>query len=250
MNLIYGVSGVLHRIRVKLYPNYLPGGEGTFLARTDSEASLSVEQVCAAGHERGGFTGKFEDRVKYVKEYFAELAYHLCNGFAVNTGYFTIYPNIGGTFKSVHEPPDSKKHPLSFRFRAHKPLCELAKHITVEVEGEANITGYIDTFTDNEVHAVNSLYVPGNMFTITGDKIKITGGDTVCGVYFVPLDDPGKAIRVTRIAENSPSKITGIAPNTGQIYNRIEIHTQYTGSGSTSLKSPRIITSSFILEQA
>jgi hypothetical protein len=31
MDLIYGVSQVLHRIKLKLYPNYLPGREGTFL---------------------------------------------------------------------------------------------------------------------------------------------------------------------------------------------------------------------------
>ena len=42
MNLTYGTKQVMHRIRVKLYPNYLPGGVGTFLTRTDSEACLKV----------------------------------------------------------------------------------------------------------------------------------------------------------------------------------------------------------------
>ncbi len=38
MAIINDVKEVLHRIRVKLYPNYLPHVEGTYLARTVSEA--------------------------------------------------------------------------------------------------------------------------------------------------------------------------------------------------------------------
>jgi hypothetical protein len=98
MNLIYGVQQVMHRIRVKLYPNYLPVGEA-FLARTDSEASLNIEQVCAALRERGGYKGDFSQLVDHVQKFFGEAAYQLCDGFAVNTGYFSIYPNLGGTFK-------------------------------------------------------------------------------------------------------------------------------------------------------
>jgi len=63
MSLLYGVSQVMHRIKVKLYPNYLPGGDGTFLARTNSEAALSIPQICAALCERGGYKGDFDDLV-------------------------------------------------------------------------------------------------------------------------------------------------------------------------------------------
>ena len=48
MAVISDVTKVLHRIRARLYPNYLHGIDGAFLARTDDEASLSIEQVCAA----------------------------------------------------------------------------------------------------------------------------------------------------------------------------------------------------------
>ena len=52
MNLTYGTKQVMHRIRVKLYPNYLPGGEGTFLTRTDSEACLKVQSTFKLGSLR------------------------------------------------------------------------------------------------------------------------------------------------------------------------------------------------------
>jgi hypothetical protein len=32
----------------QLYPNYLPHVEGTYIARTDNEASLAIAEVCAA----------------------------------------------------------------------------------------------------------------------------------------------------------------------------------------------------------
>jgi hypothetical protein len=44
MAIINNITEVLHRLRVKLYPNYLPNVEGTYIARTDSEASLNIEQ--------------------------------------------------------------------------------------------------------------------------------------------------------------------------------------------------------------
>jgi hypothetical protein len=39
MAVINNVTEVLHRIRARLYPNYLHGVEGVFIARTDDEAS-------------------------------------------------------------------------------------------------------------------------------------------------------------------------------------------------------------------
>ena len=41
MAIINKVNEVLHRIRAKLYPNYLQAVEGAYIARTDDEASLS-----------------------------------------------------------------------------------------------------------------------------------------------------------------------------------------------------------------
>ena len=249
MNLNYGVSQVMHRIRVKLYPNYLPKG-GSYIARTDNEASLTIEQVCAALCDRGGFKRDYDELVDFVKKFFDEAAYQLCDGFAINTGYFSIYPKLGGTFKTVHESPDPKKHPLSFHFRPLKKLRDLAEHIHVIVEGEANVSGYIDTFTDTDEHAENSIFVPGNMFVLTGHKIKIAGDDPDCGLYLVPVDDPSKAVKIWRISENGASKITGIMPSSQNMLSRLEIRTQFAGSGGIFLKTPRIISSSFTLEEA
>jgi hypothetical protein len=249
MNLIYGVKQVMHRIRVKLYHNYFPKG-GPYIARTDSEATLNVDQICAAARDRGGFVGDFEDFADYVKQFLNEAAYQLLDGFAVNMGYFSIHANLGGTFDTVHELPDPRKHPLTFRFHPLKPMRELAESTHVVVEGLADTDGYIDEFLDSENASVNGVYEPGNQFMISGHKIKIAGDDPGCGLYFVPAGSGGPPVKVTRIVENSANKIIGIIPETSWAYCKLEIHTQYSGSTTVFLKNTRVITSEFTLEHA
>ena len=250
MAIINDVNEVLHRIRVKLYPNYLPNVEGIYIARTNNEASLTIEQVCAALKNRGGFTGNYEDLTENIRQFFDEAAYQLCDGFAVNMKYFSVHPNVGGTFNSDREAHDHEKHPVTFRFRTRSALRKLVEHIAIDIEGVADTAGWIDEFIDTDENSINTLYVPGDQFVINGHKIKVAGDNPAVGVYFVPVDNPAQAVQVTRIAENTPSKIIGIAPQVQNMHNRIEIRTQYNGSNSSFLKTPRVITSSFILEEA
>ena len=249
MSVINNINEVLHRIRVKLYPNYLPSSGGVYIARTNNEAVLTIEKVCAALKNRGGFTGSYETLTEYVRQFFDEAAYQLCDGYAINTGYFSIHPNVGGTFSSVNEDRDKKKHPISFRFRTLSALRKLADLIEVDVEGLADTSGWIDEFTDIEENSVNGIFLEGNQFSITGNKIKIAGDDPSCGVYFVPVDDPTKAVKATRIAVNTPTKIVGIGVKTNYMHNKLEVRTQYTNSSGILLKTPRVVTSSFVLEE-
>jgi len=238
-----------YKIRSVLHPNYLPGTEGTFQARTVNEASLSVKQVCSFLFNRGGFEGDYDKLVDNVQQYFEEVVYLLCNGMAINTGYFTIYPNIGGTFDSALETHDPEKHPISFRFRTLAKLRRLIDEITVSVEGVADASGWIDEFLDTDENETNSVFIPGNVFIIQGSKIKLAGDNPNVGLYFVPVDNPAQAVKVMRIVENNPNKIIGVAPQTGYQQNRIEVRTQFTGSNNILLKAPRVITSDFTLEE-
>ena len=64
----------------------------------------------------------------------------------------------------------------------------------------------------------------------------------------MPVDNPSAYLQTKRIAENSASKIIGIAPDTGHACNRIEIHTQYLGAKSRFLKTPKILSAAFTVE--
>ena len=244
------LSMIFHRIRVKLYPSYLPNVEGAYVAKTNNEKTLTIEDVCTILKTRAGFTGKYEDLLQNLKQYYDEVVYQLCDGYAVTNGYYTIHPNIGGTFNSATETHDIEKHPIDFRFGTRAKLRNMARNISVDIEGIADCSGYIDMFTDYEQDSTNESFTPGNQFAIHGHKIKLAGDEPDIGVYFVPVDDPTQAVKVERIAENNPSKITGIIPVTQHQFNRIEIRTRFSGSGSIKLKAPRTITSSFVIEAA
>jgi hypothetical protein len=245
---VYSVYERMHKMRAKLYPNYLPKGEGTYIARTASESSVTVEDICAAMKNRGGYDGSYEDAVQTIRHFLKETEYQLSDGFSVNLGLFTIHPNIGGVFQSEKEAHDHKKHPITFRFQSLKPLRDLRQSIDVIIEGIADTNGYIDEFIDYDDNLTNHSLVDGNMFAIHGHKIKLEGTDPGVGVFFVPVSNPALAVKAARIAENTASKITGITPNPQSQYSRIEIRTQYSGS-PTLLKTLRVITSSFTLEQ-
>jgi hypothetical protein len=248
MSLIYGTETPMHRMRVKSYPNYLPGMENTFLTRTDSEATLDIEQVCAALRDRGGYQGDYEHLVYNVKRFFGEVAYQLCDGYTVNTGYFSLYPNLGGTLETPRQKPVPEKNPLTFRIRPHKPMKDMAKTIDVLVDGEADAVAYIETFIDTDEREVNQGFMPGHMFVINGSKIKIFGDDPGNGLYLVPTNNT-PPVKVTRISENTSSRVTGVLPDSDIFPNcKVEIRTQYSGT-EKPLKNPRIITSRFTIER-
>jgi len=242
------LKDILHKIKVKLYPNYLHHTEGLYIARTDSEATLSVEDVCTTLKNRGGFQGKYDELVDNIHQFFDELVYQVLDGYAVSTRYFSIHTNIGGTFNSDKEAHDHNKHKISFRFRTLKPLIELSRTINVEILGVADVGGYIDEYIDYDTNTTNSVFASNSLFTIHGHKIKVAGDDPACGVFFVPVDNPAKAVKVTRISDNTGNKISGVTPPVQGQNIKIEIRTQYGGSG-TMLKSPRVITSGFTMEQ-
>jgi hypothetical protein len=200
---------------------------------------------------RAGYQGEHESALQTIRHFFNEMLYQLADGFSVNLGFGTIHPNIGGIFKSDKEPYDPEKHPITYRFQPLKALRILSNETGVIIEGYANINGQIDEYAnmDRLDIAINTIFVPGDQFIISGDKIKVAGDDPANGVYMVPVEDPSKALKLDRIVENSPGRIIGLMhQSTGYAYNRVEIRTQFTGS-NTLLKTPRIITSSFILEE-
>jgi len=244
-------DSLLHRIRVKLYPSYLPKVEGKYIAKTNNQKALTIEDVCNSMRIRGGFDGSQKRLIEYVQLYFDEAAYLLCDGYSINNGYYSIYPNIGGTFNSTKDVHDRNKNPVSFRFGIRGKLRLLIESIAVEIEGLANSGGYIDTYTDIDEDSVNGTFLPGNQFAICGSKIKVAGNDPDIGVFFVPVEDPSKAVKATRIAKNLPSEIIGIVPPAIEyLLYRIEIRTQFKGGNDRLLKTKKIMTSDFILESA
>ncbi|MDR1218257.1 MAG: DUF4469 domain-containing protein [Treponema sp.] len=130
-------------------------------------------------------------------------------------------------------------------------MRDLAAHVAVEIEGVSNVADYIDEFTDVTTESVDDVLTPGGLFNIAGHKIKLFGDNPDVGVCFVSADEAGLRFKVSgHLAENTVSKLIGGAPALGAGLWKVEITTQYAGSGNTVLKSPRVIESAFTLTVA
>ena len=244
---IADLSNIFHHIRVKLYPNYLPNaGQGTFIARTDSDKTVNVKDICTIMVTRTGFDGNVDTLYDYVMQFLDEVAYQVCDGFMTNLEYFTIHPNVGGVFHNKNEAHDHEKHPITFRFGALAKLRTLVKNIDVELVGVADTNGYIMEFTDVTTEAVNEAVTPMGQFVITGYKLKVAGDHPDVGVYFEMVGGPAK-LKTGNLAENSMSKLIGVVPaGPGGNY-KIVIKTQYSGGGKF-LKDLRVIESPFTMK--
>jgi hypothetical protein len=232
------VTEVLHRIEAKLYPNYLGKGGGAYVARSKAEAPLSIEDICAAAKNRGGFTGRYEDLVEHVHVFVNELIYQLLDGFSAQVGrYFSLHTRLGGTYHSERDRIDPSKITIGFRELA--PLKALLARIEVENEGLAGDGAYIDEVADAHSGTLNSALTPGGMLHIAGHKIKVEGDKPEVGLWFIAAD--GTRTKVTEnLAVNRPAEVIALVPALAPGAYRLEIVTQYTGSGVT-LKEARTI---------
>jgi hypothetical protein len=248
-SIVTSVREHLHKIRAKLYEAHFKDVVGKFFARTVHEASLTVEMVCSALFNRGGFLGSYNDLVDHVNQFLIEAVYQLLDGYSINMGgYFTIYPHITGLFNSADEPYDKQKNPLKFRFKSRPKLRRLIDEIEVFIDGLADTVGSIFRFYNVDEDADN-IFAAGDQIIVDGAKIKIEGDVSQVGMFIVPVDDPAAAVKVARVALNTPTKIVAVAPATGHQYNRVEIRTQYTGATNALLKEPRVISGSMIVEE-
>jgi hypothetical protein len=245
---VYSVKDVLHRVKIRLHRSNLPRAKGAYYAHVVNEAALSIEDVAAALKNRGGYTGNYYDLVEHVRQFFNEMAYQLCDGFAVNTGWFSIQPVIGGLFESADEGFDPKEHKVGFRYRTGALLRAPAQAVVVELEGRMDTGGGITCFTDAASAMVNKRVTPDGFFTISGNKIKVKGDSPDCGVWFVSTTSPFRRYKVERaLTENVSTKVIGMVPPLPAGKYVVEIKTCYT-VGGIDLKQPKTIKSGFTLK--
>jgi hypothetical protein len=241
-SLINSLNEVIHRIRVKLYPNYMKRIKGAYVGRVQNEAMLTIRDVVASLKNRAGFTGKAQDAIDYYDQIMAEAKYQLCDGFAVNFGPFSVHPRVGGTWDREHETQD--KHPISFAYRTRAELRILTSQIEIEVDGIADGSGYIDEVADVATESVNEMLTPGGIFVIAGHKLKVVGPDAAIGIYFVLAADPTQYVKLdSHFAQNTPTQLIGTIPELPAGQWKVKVVTQWTGSANAFLKEPRTIES-------
>ena len=245
MAAINEINEVLHKIEAKLYPNYLGKGAGAYVARAKAEAPLSIDDVCAAAKNRGGFTGRYEDLVEHAHIFINEVVYQLLDGFSVQLGGFcSLHTSITGTYQGGNDHISAENLHVAFRTLRH--LKELLLKVKIENEGVAGDGAYIDEILDIHTESINSVLTPGNMVHITGHKIKVEGDGPQVGVWFVSQADGARVNITEHLGNNRSNELLGLIPPLTAGTYRLEVVTRFTG-GSTTLKDARTITAEPVL---
>ena len=229
---------VMHKIRAYLHDNPLTDDPNDFSARVNSERSLSVREICESATARGGADVPAASMAHATELFFKEMAYQLCDGYSVNTGYFTATPLIKGVFNDPKEQFNSEKHSILFQFNQGETLRKELPTIEVEIMGVADSGASIMQVTDMKTGSVNELLTPNRNLKINGNKLKIAGDNPNVGVYFVNQSTQVR-MRVipTDIVINNPSEVMIVIPTLPKAAYRVEIVTQY--AVGSILKEPR-----------
>jgi hypothetical protein len=173
-----------------------------------------------------------------VNLFLSEMGYQLCDGFSVNTGWFTAGPQVRGVANSPREQYDSEKHTLLFEFHQGATLRKELENVTVEILGVADTDAFITRATDVKTGSVNDLLTPNRNLKIAGYKIRIAGDNDANGIYFVnQATSERTAVDVSDIVTNNPSELIVVIPALATGTYLLEVTTQY--APGTLLKEPR-----------
>jgi hypothetical protein len=229
---------ILHSIKAKLYPNLLTDDPNDYSARVDSERSLSISDICHSANTRGGVPVAPDVMSYHVDSFFKEMLYQLCDGFSVNTGYFTARVVIKGVFNSPVENFDTDKHAVYFQFNQGPLLREEIENVNVEILGVADTGSAIMEVEDVKSGSVNDVITPNRNLRIRGYKLKIEGDQSQVGVSFVN-ESTGDITKVdpSDIVENMPSELIIVTPELTAGTYGVQVTTQF--NKNALLKTPR-----------
>jgi hypothetical protein len=236
------MASILHRIKAYLYENPLTKENSSDLvARVDSEVSLSVKDIAESAVLRGGADVSAAAMEHATNLWLKEMAYRLCDGFSINTGWFTASVHIRGTFDSPMEHFNPEKHRVLVEFHQGAELRKEIPAIAVEILGMAEAGAVIAQVTDMKTGSVDNLLTPGRNLKITGHKIRVAGNEPGVGILFRSENYAGATFPVDPddIIINNPSEVVILIPELAPAAYKIEITTQYSGNKVNLLKKPR-----------
>jgi len=234
------MTAILHQIKASLYENGLTENPNDYIAKVSSERTLNISEICQAAVSRGGADTTPQAMEHNFKLFMKEMGYQLCDGYSVNTGYFTAGTLIRGVFDSKTETFDPKKHSILFQFNQGDLLRKELPSIQVDIVGLADATNFIAQVTDVKSGSVNDMITPGRNLKIIGNKLRISGNDT-CGIFFInQVTGVSSKVDVSDIVVNNPSELIIVIPELAPGTYKLEVKTQF--SGSVLLKDPRTFT--------
>lgn len=233
------MSKTRHTIKAYLYDNLLTPDPNDFVARVSSERSLSVADICHSAATRGGADVSDAAMSHAVELFLKEMAYRLCDGFAVNTGYFTAMPVVRGVFLNPNETFDPQRHTLQFQFTQGELMRREIEGVEVKIMGVAETGLYIGQVEDMKSRTVNEVLTPGFNLRVTGTKLRVVGDKPGVGIFFrETVTNTATKVDEGDIVVNNPSELMIIIPALPAGTYQLEVTTQYS-TGNKLLKEVR-----------
>ena len=233
------MSKTRHTIKAYLYDNLLTPDPNDFVARVSSERSLSVADICHSAATRGGADVSDAAMSHAVELFLKEMAYRLCDGFAVNTGYFTAMPVVRGVFLNPNETFDPQRHTLQFQFTQGELMRREIEDVEGKIMGVAETGLYIGQVEDMKSRTVNEVLTPGFNLRVTGTKLRVVGDKPGVGIFFrETVTNTATKVDEGDIVVNNPSELMIIIPALPAGTYQLEVTTQYS-TGNKLLKEVR-----------
>jgi hypothetical protein len=235
------MATILHRIKAYLYDNTLTkDNPDDYIARVSSERSLGVKDICESATSRGGADVSATAMEHAVNLFLKEMGYQLCDGFSVNTGWFTASVHIRGVFDSPDEKFDPQKHTILFEFHQGAQLRKELDSVDIQILGVADISLSITQVTDVKTGSVNDIITPNRNLRIHGHKLKIAGEKKTNGVYFINQDTKESTkVDDSDIVTNNPSELIVVIPALAAGTYKVKVTTQFSENTQHFLKEPR-----------
>jgi hypothetical protein len=230
---------ILHKIKAWLYENLLTPDHNDYVIRVISERTLNVKEICNAATSRGGADISEQAMEHAVNLFLTEMAYQLCDGYSINTGWFTAGPQVRGLVNSPTEQFNKDKHTLVFEFHQGSLLRKELENVTVEILGVAETGAMIAQVIDVKTGTVNDLLTPYHNLKIIGYKLKVVGDNPANGVYFIDENSNRIQVDPSDIVINNPSELMIMIPSLSTGIYRLEVTTQFSGNSKSPLKTPR-----------
>jgi len=240
---------VKHKIKALLYDipfTKANPDNNDYIARTISEKSLDVKQICEMAVNRGGADISVDSMVYATSLFLKEMAYQLCDGYYVNTGYFTAGTQIRGVFNSLTETYNADKHKVLFQFSQGEKLRAEIPNIEVDILGKANGGSAILQVIDQYSGSINDRITPRRNLKIKGRQLKIAGDNADNGLFFINANTQVRiAVDANDIIINRALELVILTPDLPAGQYHLELITQYSRSGL--LKSSVYAISPYVL---
>jgi hypothetical protein len=166
------------------------------------------------------------------------MAYRACDGFPVNTGWFTMHPVIRGAFNSPTAKFNPAEHTVVFDIKQGPLLRKELASVDVQILGVADTALFIAQVTDVKTGNINETLTSNRNLRISGSKIKIAGDNPDNGIFFINVDTQERImVDPSDVVNNNPSELIIVIPELPAGTYQVGITSQYTPS--TLLKEPR-----------